>query len=286
MNGKNNKRCFVIMPFSTTTKQHTEEYWTKFFKEFIQPAFHKCGYHAFRSEDTPRNITKSIIQHLATNDLVLAVLTDNNPNVWYELGVRHSLRQGTIMMLEKDTKIPFDVHSYGIIRYSDKDRESFITDVKRYLSEVDKELEDSPVADFLNNKIPMAVNTAIGRLKGTVELINEKYREDNAHAVLEEIARKQTSWHGKGQVSIVEKDKIILHENTTLKGEQAKERWKDNTENSLFPAIWASRTGLMIAQLQSRPGRTTALAYETLIRPECLVIAEAHAYLGEKGRPY
>jgi hypothetical protein len=46
---------------------------------------------------------------IVNSDLVLAVLTDYNPNVWYELGTRHSLRHGTIMMLERGQKIPIDI---------------------------------------------------------------------------------------------------------------------------------------------------------------------------------
>jgi hypothetical protein len=215
----------------------------------------------------------------------LAVLTDNNPNVWYELGVRHCLRQGTIMIIEKGCKIPFDVHSYGIIHYDDNDIDSFISRLGRYLSVADKEWKDSPVADFLNNGMPMAVNIAISRLKETVGYIKEHYQENNDHTVLEEIAGIQESWHGKGQVSIVVGGKIILHEAPGLKGEQAIDRWKDITGESLFPTMKDSRTGLRIAQIENRPGRTTALAYETLTRPEWIVIAEAH-YYSEQARPY
>jgi hypothetical protein len=133
--------------------------------------------------------------------------------------------------------------------------------------------------------MPMAVNTAIGRLKETVEYIKEHYRGNNDHMVLEELARIQESWQHKGQVSIVGRGKIILHEDTSLEGEQATGRWKDITGQSLFQIINDSRTGLRIAQIQNRPGRTTALAYETLTRPEWIVIAEAH-YYSEQARPY
>jgi predicted DNA binding protein len=110
------------MPFSSTTSSHTSEYYTRFFKVFVQPAFQHYGYHAFRSEDTPQNITKNLIANLATNDIVLAVLTDNNPNVWYELCVRHSLRQETIMMLEYNNKILLRDIGYrpGVVVWADR----------------------------------------------------------------------------------------------------------------------------------------------------------------------
>jgi hypothetical protein len=107
------KRCFVIMPFSRTRPKHTAEYWDDFFYDFIKPAVEKLGYTCKRSTAKPGNIMKAIVNELATSDVVLAVLTDYNPNVLYELGTRHSLKRGTIMMLEKGQRIPFDIAQYA-----------------------------------------------------------------------------------------------------------------------------------------------------------------------------
>jgi hypothetical protein len=63
------------------------------------------------------NIIKAIVNELYYSHIVLAVLTDYNPNVLYELGTRHSLKRGTIMMLQKGQKIPFDIAQYGVIYY-------------------------------------------------------------------------------------------------------------------------------------------------------------------------
>ena len=54
---------------------------------------------------------------LVCSHLVIAVLTDFNPNVWYELGVRHSHRSGTIMLCEKDQiqTLPADLKNQGIL---------------------------------------------------------------------------------------------------------------------------------------------------------------------------
>jgi hypothetical protein len=105
------KHCFVIMPFSKTVDKHTAEYWDSFFSNFIQPAVENLGYTCKRSSAKPGNIMKAIVNDLVNSDLVLAVLTDYNPNVLYELGTRHSLKRGTIMMLERGQKIPFTAFS-------------------------------------------------------------------------------------------------------------------------------------------------------------------------------
>lgn len=114
------KHCFVIMPFSTTGDKHTIEYWNDFFSDFIKSSVENLGYTCTRCSAQPGNIMKAIVNELVTSDVVLAVLTDYNPNVWYELGARHSLRHGTIMMLESGQDIPFDLKHYGVIYYDDK----------------------------------------------------------------------------------------------------------------------------------------------------------------------
>jgi hypothetical protein len=62
---------------------------------------------------------KELLTELYEADLVLAVLTGLNANVWYELGIRHALRKGTIMMIEEGQKLPFDISQYGLVLYQD-----------------------------------------------------------------------------------------------------------------------------------------------------------------------
>ena len=54
-------------------------------------------------------ITKAIIEQIITADLVIADLTGNNPNVFYELAIRHSYRKPTIQIVKGEIDIPFDV---------------------------------------------------------------------------------------------------------------------------------------------------------------------------------
>ncbi len=115
--GGTQRTCFVIMPFSETTKDHTEKYWTEFYDKFLRPAISAQGFAVRRSEAKTGKISKDIVQDLAYGDLVFAVLTDNNPSVWYELGIRHTSRLGTVMAIQKGQKPAFDVQDYGIIFY-------------------------------------------------------------------------------------------------------------------------------------------------------------------------
>lgn len=147
------KKCFVIMPFSKTTEKHDEEYWTTFF-ETIKEVMDELGYDCNRSEVGPYKLFTNIISNINNSNIVVAVLTDFNPNVWYELGIRHTLKTGTIMLLQEGQKPPFDIGDYGIIFYKDSIRpDKFIKkEIKKYLDKFNDATCDSPVIHFLDNK--------------------------------------------------------------------------------------------------------------------------------------
>jgi hypothetical protein len=114
------KKCFVIMPFG---KRDTEEHRRnkKIYNLMIRPVVEACGYKSIRSDELhhPGNITKDIIELLHKADLVVADLSGRNANVFYELGVRHTLfRSGTIPIICENEEPPFDLFNYRVIFYS------------------------------------------------------------------------------------------------------------------------------------------------------------------------
>ncbi|PXF51317.1 MAG: hypothetical protein C4B55_02675 [Candidatus Methanophagaceae archaeon] len=146
------KRCFVIMPFSATTPEHTAAYWDKFFLRFVKPLVEGLGYGCSRSKAEPSNIIKDILKELCDADLVLAVLTDYNANVWYELGIRHALRRGTIMMIEEGQELPFDISLYGVIKYENTivGAADFKEELRSFVRRIEVEKPaDSAVSEFL-----------------------------------------------------------------------------------------------------------------------------------------
>jgi hypothetical protein len=117
-----NKRCFVIMPFSKTSEEHTEEYWTKHFNTYLKPLIEEnTNLEARRSEALRGDILRQIITDLVTSPVVVADLTDENPNVYWELGIRQSFRHGTITIAKEGTKRQFDLSIKGILYYYPND---------------------------------------------------------------------------------------------------------------------------------------------------------------------
>ena len=92
--------------------------------ELIKPALEAAGMVAFRADEEIRagDIRVDMFQELLIADLVVADLTINNPNVWYELGVRHALRaRGVVLISGGQSAKAFDVYTDRNLRYAIRD---------------------------------------------------------------------------------------------------------------------------------------------------------------------
>ncbi|HEV3077803.1 MAG TPA: hypothetical protein VHB47_25525 [Thermoanaerobaculia bacterium] len=109
--------CYVIMPFAKD--------YAAIYADAIRPAVEEVS--AARGEDwlcvrsddarVSGSITKEIVTSLHMAELVIADLSGNNPNVFYELGVAHSAGRRTIMLAQNVAALPFDISSYRVIEY-------------------------------------------------------------------------------------------------------------------------------------------------------------------------
>lgn len=112
---------FVAMPFGI--KEGID--FDRVYDKLIGPALRDAGFYVFRADDeiSAGNIRTDIFQELLLADLVVADLTLDNPNVWYELGVRHTLRaRGVIQIVSSERqRMPFDVYTDRTLRYHLKD---------------------------------------------------------------------------------------------------------------------------------------------------------------------
>jgi hypothetical protein len=112
------RQCFVISPIGqegSDIRRHADEV----LKHIIVPAMAKCEIKPVRSDDlsTPGRISEQMFQHLLRDDLCIALLTGNNPNVFYELAIAHSARRPVIIMAEKGTELPFDITDLRCVFY-------------------------------------------------------------------------------------------------------------------------------------------------------------------------
>jgi hypothetical protein len=109
--GKFDKTAFVIMPFSEKGKQvRSNGFFDEVLKSLITPAGNAAGFGVItaRREDSDI-IHHTIINQLLNAELVIADLTDHNPNVLFELGIRLAKDKPVVLIKSKDTGPIFDV---------------------------------------------------------------------------------------------------------------------------------------------------------------------------------
>ena len=119
------KSCFVICPIGEKGSPNRRRS-DQVLKHIITPAVKGCGYKAVRADmiSEPGNITRQIIQRLIEDDLVIADLTGHNPNVFYELAIRHMVKLPLVQIIKEGERIPFDVASSRTIQFNHEDLDS------------------------------------------------------------------------------------------------------------------------------------------------------------------
>jgi len=104
--------CFVIMPFDAKYDQ--------VYESLIAPACRKAGFVPKRADvpSASERITDHLLKQLLESDVVLGDLTSRNPNVLYELGVRHACGGTTVLFQAAGTAPIFDIQDIRTIKYS------------------------------------------------------------------------------------------------------------------------------------------------------------------------
>ncbi len=138
------KICFIIAPIGET-KSETRNRSDQILKHIITPATNECGYKPIRADQIsePGMITSQVIQHIIDDPLVIADLTDRNPNVFYELAIRHALKKPLVQIIKKGEPLPFDVAGTRTIQVDHHDLDS-TEEAKREIVRQIKAVEKDP----------------------------------------------------------------------------------------------------------------------------------------------
>jgi hypothetical protein len=113
------RQCFVIAPIGdmdSAARRQTDG----LLRAVIAPVLSEHGFDVFAAHQMsdPGSITAQVIKLLLETDLVVADLTDLNPNVMYELAVRHAAEKPVIVLAPRTQKLPFDIYVERMIPYS------------------------------------------------------------------------------------------------------------------------------------------------------------------------
>lgn len=150
--------CFYITPIGSEGSEQRKH--ADFFMEYVvAPALKEFDLRVVRADQIgkPGMIGKQVLEHILHARLVIADLSFHNPNVFYELCLRHATRLPTVQIIRASEGVPFDIEQYRTVKIDTKDLYSFLPKLQTYISDIanqvrmalkDPDAVDSPVSMY------------------------------------------------------------------------------------------------------------------------------------------
>lgn len=167
------KTCFVIAPIGkegSDTRIRSDQ----ILNHIIEPAVSALGYDVLRADQIsePGIITTQIIQHIVEDQLVIADLTGRNPNVFYELAIRHAIKQPVVQIIDSSEQIPFDVAATRTIHVDHRDLDSVALTKTEIVKQIHK-LEENPT----DVDSPISIALELQLLRRSDDPLEKRYAE-------------------------------------------------------------------------------------------------------------
>lgn len=139
------KICFIISPIGKENSD-VRRAADGLINSVIKPTLENLDFEVIAPHeiDNPGSITTQVIKHLLNADIVIANLTTLNPNVMYELAVRHCKRLPIVCVVENGTLLPFDIATERTIFFNND--MAGVIDLRNKLSKM--------VTEAMNEKDP------------------------------------------------------------------------------------------------------------------------------------
>lgn len=129
--------CFVIAPIGADDSEY-RQHSDLIQAHLVEPAVQELGLSVVRADqiDKPGMITTQVIEHIAHAGLVVADLSFHNPNVFYELALRHATGKPTIHLIRAGDAIPFDIDQFRTIKIDTSHLYAFVPQMETYKAEI------------------------------------------------------------------------------------------------------------------------------------------------------
>lgn len=152
-------KIFIIMPFKSA--------FDSVYYRIIKKVLSVSGLEAIRGDEIvePGDITEQILNEIRESLFVIADISIENDNVFYELGYAHALNKKTILISKNERDLPFDVSVFRTIMYDDSN--------ERGLSNMTNDLQNAIEHIYKKNDILKINKFQDGmELKGHVHTIS------------------------------------------------------------------------------------------------------------------
>jgi hypothetical protein len=151
------KRAFLVTPIGGADSS-TRRAADGLIASVLEPLLEDLGYEVFVAHkiSLTGSITKQVIEHLLEDDLVVANLSELNPNVMYELAVRHATGKPVVTIAEHGTRLPFDIADERTVFYTNDMRG--VVELKPALQSVieatvSRDDQDNPITRVRQNRV-------------------------------------------------------------------------------------------------------------------------------------
>jgi hypothetical protein len=131
------KVCFYITPIGdedSEQRKHSD----LFLSSIVEQALSGFGLDVVRADKIaqPGMITSQVLEHILRARLVIADLSYHNPNVFYEMAIRHATRLPVVQICRKSDRLPFDVNQVRTITIDTSDIYTLVPRLETYRSEI------------------------------------------------------------------------------------------------------------------------------------------------------
>jgi hypothetical protein len=129
--------CFLVTPIGddgSDQRAHAD----LMLGSLIEPALEGLGLRIVRADriSTPGMITAQVIDHLVRAPLVIADLSFGNPNVFYELALRHASRRPAVQLIRAGDHLPFDVGQFRTVPIDMTSIYTLVPQIDTYRAEI------------------------------------------------------------------------------------------------------------------------------------------------------
>ena len=199
------KTCFIISSIGKEGSEIRVKADEKFDLVF-KPVLNELDYDVTRADKigSPGSISREIVENIINSDLVIADVSDENPNVFYELAIRNAIKKPVIVFKGLEQTMPFDIYDKRAISIdSTKPRvwENAKILLKHQVNEAEKKPEiasESILSDFtFEIKVGKETRSETDRLISIVKDIQQELR----HSKTEPTQRTRIPEHWKRQLS-------------------------------------------------------------------------------------
>lgn len=200
-NAKDKEKCFVIMPISDQG-DYPQGHFTKVYEQIIKPAVEDAGYSPYRVDEN--KISDTIINKIfdAIQECPMAIcdLSNRNPNVLYELGLRQAYDKPVVLIQDDKTEKIFDVSGISTVYYKSERLYENVLNARAEIKEAILSTKDgkmNTLVRIVKANTPDLSNIELSpddKLSAKLDMIYDEIKKANNRNENAENITKEKSW--------------------------------------------------------------------------------------------